>query len=43
MKHDPYYKFLAVVIIAGVLIALFEPTPTDEIAPVTVATLAPGR
>ncbi len=40
MKHDPYYKFLAAVIIAGVLIALFDPTPTDAITPTTAATAA---
>jgi hypothetical protein len=27
MKHDPYYKYLAAIIAAGVLIALFDPTP----------------
>lgn len=27
MKHDPYYKYLAAVIAAGVLVALFDPTP----------------
>ena len=39
MKHDPYFKYLAAVIIAGVLIALFDPTPTDAIGPATVATI----
>ncbi|HEX7630728.1 MAG TPA: hypothetical protein VF388_01240 [Lacunisphaera sp.] len=39
MKHDPYFKYLAAVIIAGVLIALFDPAPTDIIAPATVATV----
>jgi hypothetical protein len=27
MKHDPYYKYLAAVIAAGVLVALFDPIP----------------
>lgn len=27
MKHDPYFKYLAAVIAAGVLVALFDPTP----------------
>jgi hypothetical protein len=40
MKHDPYYKYLAAVIIAGVLIALFDPAPTDAVPAATVATLA---
>lgn len=40
MKHDPYYKFLAAVIIAGVLIALFDPTPTDAITPAKAAIVA---
>lgn len=43
MKHDPYYKYLAAVIIAGVLIALFDPPSADTVAPATVATLASGR
>lgn len=43
MKHDPYFKYLAAAIIAGVLLALFDPTPTVEMPSVTVATLASGR
>lgn len=27
MKHDPYFKYLAAVIAAGVLVALFDSTP----------------
>ena len=40
MKHDPYFKYLAAVIIAGVLVALFDPTPTDALAPTTAASAA---
>jgi hypothetical protein len=43
MKHDPYFKYLAAVVIAGVVIALFEPTPTEEIAPHAAATIAASR
>lgn len=37
MKHDPYFKYLAVVILAGVLLAFAEPAPADTAAPVPVA------
>jgi hypothetical protein len=30
MKHDPYFKYLALVIIAGVLLAIADPTPTVD-------------
>lgn len=43
MKHDPYFKYLAAAIIAGVLLALFDPTPTLEAPTATVATLAASR
>ena len=43
MKQDPYFKFLAAAIIAGVLIALFDPTPTFEAPSATLATLAVPR
>ncbi len=36
MKHDPYFKYLAVVILAGVLLAIADPTPTVASAPVAV-------
>ena len=36
MKHDPYFKYLAVVIIAGVLLALADPAPATASAPVAV-------
>jgi hypothetical protein len=32
MKHDPYFKYLALVIIAGVLLAIADPTPTMDAA-----------
>jgi len=35
MKHDPYFKYLAVVILAGVLLAIADPTPAAESAPAT--------
>ena len=37
MKHDPYFKYLAVVILAGVLLALADPAPVVAAAPVPVA------
>ena len=36
MKHDPYFKYLAVVILAGVLLAIADPTPTVDAAPVAL-------
>jgi len=27
MKQDPYFKYLAVIILAGVIVALVNPTP----------------
>ncbi len=27
MKHDPYFKYLAVLILAGVILAFVDPTP----------------
>ena len=36
MKHDPYFKYLAVVILAGVLLAITDPTPVLTAAPVAV-------
>jgi len=28
MKHDPYFKYLAAFILAGVILAFVDPTPT---------------
>jgi hypothetical protein len=27
MKHDPYFKYLAAALIAGVILAIIDPTP----------------
>ena len=37
MKHDPYFKYLAVVILAGVLLAIADPTPLPASAPAVIA------
>jgi hypothetical protein len=29
MKHDPYFKYLALVILAGVLLAIADPAPAN--------------
>ncbi|HEY1108425.1 MAG TPA: hypothetical protein VGE76_07330 [Opitutaceae bacterium] len=33
MKNDPYFKFVAVAIIAGVILAFASPTPTTASQP----------
>ncbi len=38
MKHDPYFKYLAVAILAGVLLAIADPAPVVDAAPVAVTT-----
>jgi len=38
MKHDPYFKYLAAVIVAGVLLAIADPTPVADTAPAAVTT-----
>lgn len=43
MKPDPYFKFLSVVVIAGVLIALFDPSPAGANPPTPPAVLATTR
>jgi hypothetical protein len=45
MKNDPYFKYLALVIIAGVLLAIIEPAPApaDESAHPPVAVAAAGH
>jgi len=40
MKNDPFFKFVAAVIIAGVIVALAAPSPTStELAEQTSAAL----
>ena len=39
MKHDPYFKYLAVLILAGVILAIVDPAP-DAALPAKVPSIA---
>ena len=40
MKHDPYFKFIAAALIAGVLLAFFDSSPAAKATNPIVASTA---